>query len=35
MKVLLNDGMDEEGIKLFENAGIETDNRKREPKRSG
>lgn len=32
MKVLLNDGMDEEGIKLFRNAGIESDNRKRDPK---
>ena len=32
MKVLLNDGMDEEGIKLFENAGIETDNSKLDPK---
>ena len=32
MKVLLNDGMDEEGVKLFENAGIEVDRRKRDPK---
>src|SRR5271157_3133344 len=32
MKVLLNDGMDEEGIKLFKNAEIETDNCKRDPK---
>jgi D-3-phosphoglycerate dehydrogenase len=32
MKVLLNDGMDEEGVKLFFNAGIETDMRKRDPK---
>jgi len=32
MKVLLNDGMEEEGIKLFRNAGIETDNCKRDPK---
>src|SRR5271157_2126859 len=32
MKVLLNDGMDEEGIKLFKAAGIETDNCKRDPK---
>ena len=32
MKVLLNDGMDEEGAKLFENAGIEVDKRKRDPK---
>ncbi|MGA2385998.1 MAG: NAD(P)-dependent oxidoreductase [Candidatus Bathyarchaeia archaeon] len=31
MKVLLNDGMDEEGVKLFENAGIEVDKRKRDP----
>lgn len=32
MKVLLNDGMDEEGVRLFEDAGIETDKRKRDPK---
>lgn len=32
MKVLLNDGMDEDGIKLFTNAGFETDKRKRDPK---
>jgi D-3-phosphoglycerate dehydrogenase len=32
MKVLLNDGMDAEGVKLFENAGIEIDKRKRDPK---
>jgi D-3-phosphoglycerate dehydrogenase len=32
MKVLLNDGMDEEGIKLFRNAKIETDNCKLDPK---
>ena len=32
MKVMLNDGMDEEGIKLFKAAGIETDNCKRDPK---
>ena len=32
MKVLLNDGMDEEGTKLFGNAGIETDTHKRNPK---
>jgi D-3-phosphoglycerate dehydrogenase len=32
MKVLLNDGMDEEGVRLFEEAGIETDKRKRDPK---
>lgn len=29
MKVLLNDGLHEEGIRLFEDAGIETDTRKR------
>ena len=32
MKVLLNDGMDEEGIKLFENSGIDVDKCKRNPK---
>ena len=32
MKVLLNDGMDEEGVKLFESAGVETDKRRRDPK---
>lgn len=32
MKVLLNDGMDEEGVRLFEDARIETDTRKRDPK---
>lgn len=31
MKVLLNDGMDEEGIELFRNAGIETDAEKKDP----
>jgi len=31
MKVLLNDGMDKEGLKLFEQGGIETDTRKRSP----
>ena len=31
MKVLLNDGMDEEGVKLFLNAGFEVDKRKRDP----
>lgn len=32
MKVLMNDGMDEEGVKLFENEGIEVDKRKRDAK---
>jgi D-3-phosphoglycerate dehydrogenase len=32
MKVLLNDGMEEEGVKLFEEAGIQTDKRKRDVK---
>lgn len=32
MKVLLNDGMDEEGIKLFNDAGIETDTQKKRSK---
>lgn len=31
MKVLLNDGMDEEGIKLFQQAAIEADKQKRDP----
>lgn len=31
MKVLLNDGMDEQGIKLFDNVGIETVKRKLDP----
>ncbi len=31
MKVLLNDGMDEEGPKLFQRAGIETDKQRRDP----
>jgi D-3-phosphoglycerate dehydrogenase len=30
MKVLLNDGLEKEGLALFEQAGIETDNRKRD-----
>ena len=32
MKVLLNDGLDEEGVRSFEDAGVETDKRKRDPK---
>jgi len=31
VKVLLNDGMDEDGIRLFQQAGIETDQQKRDP----
>ena len=31
MKVLLNDGLEKEGIQLFQQAGIETDNKKRDP----
>ena len=30
MKVLLNDGLEKEGIKLFQDAGIETDTQKRD-----
>ena len=30
MKVLLNDGLEKEGIRIFEEAGIETDTRKRD-----
>src|SRR3989338_4794956 len=30
MRVLLNDGMDEEGLEVFKRAGIETDTRKRD-----
>ena len=30
MKVLLNDGLEKEGLKLFQDAGIETDNQKRD-----
>lgn len=32
MKVLLNDGLEEEGIRIFKERGIETDTRKRNPK---
>ncbi len=32
MRVLLNDGMDEEGVKLFENCGIKVDKNKRDAK---
>ena len=32
MKVLLNDGMDEEGVKLFESVGIEVDKNRRDTK---
>lgn len=32
MKVLLNDGLEREGIELFQQAGIETDTKKRNPK---
>ena len=31
MKVLLNDGLEKEGLKLFQDAGIETDTQKRDP----
>ncbi len=31
MKVLLNDGLEKEGLKLFQDAGIETDIQKRDP----
>ncbi len=31
MKVLLNDGLEKEGIALLQEAGLETDNRKRDP----
>ena len=31
MKVLLNDGLEKEGLKLFQEAGIETDTKKRDP----
>ncbi len=30
MKILLNDGLEKEGLKLFQEAGIETDNKKRD-----
>ena len=33
MKVLLNDGLEKEGLKLFQDAGIETDTQKRDLKR--
>ncbi len=32
MKVLLNDGLEKEGLQLFQQAGIETDTQKRDPK---
>jgi len=32
VKVLLNDGLEKEGLQLFQNAGIETDTKKRDPK---
>jgi len=32
VKVLLNDGLEKEGIELFQQAGIETDTKKRDPK---
>ena len=31
MKVLLNDGLEKEGLKLFQDAGIETDTQKKDP----
>ena len=31
MKVLLNDGLEKEGLQLFQEAGIETDKQKRDP----
>ncbi len=31
MKVLLNDGLEKEGLAIFQQAGIETDNKKRDP----
>src|SRR5690554_659148 len=31
MKVLLNDGLEKEGLSIFQQAGIETDNKKRDP----
>ena len=34
MKVLLNDGLEKEGLKLFQEAGIETDTKKRDLNRS-
>ena len=35
MKVLLNDGLEKEGLKIFHEAGIETDTKKRDSARSG
>ncbi len=32
MKVLLNDGLEKEGLQIFRSAGIETDTKKRDPK---
>ena len=32
MKVLLNDGLEKEGLRVFRDAGIETDTKKRDPK---
>jgi D-3-phosphoglycerate dehydrogenase len=32
MKILLNDGLEKEGLQLFKQAGIETDTQKRDPK---
>ncbi len=32
VKVLLNDGLEKEGLQIFQEAGIETDTKKREPK---
>ncbi len=32
MKVLLNDGLEKEGLQLFQQAGVETDTKKRDPK---
>jgi D-3-phosphoglycerate dehydrogenase / 2-oxoglutarate reductase len=32
MKVLLNDGLEKEGIQIFQKAGVETDAKKRDPK---
>jgi len=32
MKVLLNDGLEKEGVRLFEEFGIKTDSKKRDPK---
>jgi len=35
MKVLLNDGLEKEGLKIFQEAGIETDTKKKRFSRSG